>query len=365
MLCQVFPEQYQQQLDEKIVRLNALLPPQVAELPQTVFQSDKQHYRARAEFRVWHDEDETDYVMFDQETKEKVKIKECPMALESIAELMPKLMAEIVATPALRERLFQVDFLATLSGQMLVTLIYRRQIDGDDVWLQAAKALKTKLPITHIIGRARKQKITLDEDFVVEQLQVDGQSFTYQQIENSFTQPNAKMAQNMLSWARKMSQDAQGDLLELYCGNGNFSIALSEFYNRVLATEISKTSVYSAQYNIAANKVENLTVVKMAAEEISQAMAGTREFFRMKDVDLSEYDFQTIFVDPPRSGLDDLTRKMVTEFDRIIYISCNPETLAYDLQSITQTHEIVETALFDQFPYSHHIESGVMLKRIK
>ena len=75
MLCQVFPEQYQQQLDEKIVRLNALLPPQVAELPQTVFQSDKQHYRARAEFRVWHDEDETDYVMFDQETKEKVKIK--------------------------------------------------------------------------------------------------------------------------------------------------------------------------------------------------------------------------------------------------------------------------------------------------
>ena len=231
MLCQVFPEQYQQQLDEKIVRLNALLPPQVAELPQTVFQSDKQHYRARAEFRVWHDEDETDYVMFDQETKEKVKIKECPMALESIAELMPKLMAEIVATPALRERLFQVDFLATLSGQMLVTLIYRRQIDGDDVWLQAAKALKTKLPITHIIGRARKQKITLDEDFVVEQLQVDGQSFTYQQIENSFTQPNAKMAQNMLSWARKMSQDAQGDLLELYCGNGNFSIALSEFHH--------------------------------------------------------------------------------------------------------------------------------------
>ena len=117
MLCQVFPEQYQQQLDEKVVRLHSLLPPQVAELPQTVFQSDKQHYRARAEFRVWHDEDETDYVMFDQETKEKVKIKECPMAFESIAELMPKLMAEIVATPALRERLFQVDFLATLSGR--------------------------------------------------------------------------------------------------------------------------------------------------------------------------------------------------------------------------------------------------------
>lgn len=365
MLCQVFPELYSQQLQDKVTRLNALLPQVVSQCPQTVFESDPSHYRARAEFRVWHEEEQTDYIMFDQETKEKVKIKECPMALESIADLMPKLMAEIVATPALRERLFQVDFLATLSGQMLVTLIYRRQIEGDEAWLQAAKELKTKLPITHIIGRARKQKITLDEDFVIETLQVDGKPFTYQQIENSFTQPNAKMAQNMLSWARKMSQGAKGDLLELYCGNGNFSIALSEFYNRVLATEISKTSVYSAQYNIAANDVKNLTVVKMAAEEISQAMAGTREFFRMKDVDLGEYDFQTIFVDPPRSGLDDLTRKMVTEFERIIYISCNPETLAFDLESITKTHEIVETALFDQFPYSHHIESGVMLRKIK
>jgi len=363
MLCQVFPEQYQQQLADKVSRLNVLLPNEVAQLPQSVFESAPQHYRARAEFRVWHDDDETDYVMFDQQTKEKVKIKSCPMAIESIDELMPQLMAEIVKTPVLRKGLFQVDFLATLSGQMLVTLIYRKQIEGDEAWLAAANNLKQILPITHIIGRARKQKINLDEDFVVETLQVDGKPFIYQQIENSFTQPNAKMAQNMLHWARKMSQGAEGDLIELYCGNGHFSIALSEFYNQVLATEISKTSVYSAQYNIAANKVDNVTVVKMAAEEISQALDGQREFFRMKEIDLSAYDFQTIFVDPPRSGLDDLTRRMVTEFDRIIYISCNPETLARDLESITLTHDIVETALFDQFPYSHHIESGVLLRR--
>ncbi len=363
MLCQVFPEQYDQQLADKVKNLNALLPETAQAKPQSVFASRPEHYRARAEFRVWHDEDETDYVMFNQETKEKVKIKQCPMALESIADLMPKLMAEIVKTPVLRKGLFQVDFLATLSGQMLVTLIYRKLIDGDADWLQAAQVLKQNLPITHIIGRARKQKITLDQDFVVEELQVDGKKFIYQQIENSFTQPNAAMAQNMLHWARKMSQDASGDLIELYCGNGHFSIALAECYDRVLATEISKTSVASAQYNIAANQVDNVTVVKMAAEEISQALAGQREFFRMKEVELGDYDFQTIFVDPPRSGLDDLTRRMVTEFDRIIYISCNPETLAHDLQSITQTHDIVETALFDQFPYTHHIESGVFLKR--
>ena len=359
MLCQVFPENYAQQLQEKITRLTQLMP----SLPNfEAFESPKSHFRARAEFRIWHEDDDTFYIMFDQETKQKVRIDECPMAIEAIADLMQPLMSEIKSTPVLRNKLFQIDFLATLSGQMLVTLIYRRPVEGDSEWLSAANSLKEKLPITHIIGRARKQKIVLDQDFVTETLEVDGKPFQYQQIENSFTQPNPYMAQSMLHWARKQTKNCGGDLIELYCGNGNFSIALAENFNRVLATEISKTSVASAQVNIADNEIDNLVVVKLAAEEVTEALNG-REFFRLRDVDLSSYNFSTIFVDPPRSGLDDLTRKMVTEYDNILYISCNPETLARDLEVIENTHELVSTALFDQFPYSHHIESGVFLKR--
>lgn len=359
MLCQVFPENYAAQLDEKVARLQQLLP----HLPNfEVFESPKAHYRARAEFRVWHDNDDVYYIMFDQETKKPVRIDRCPMALQSIADLMPKLIGAIKANPVLKERLFEVDFLATLSGEMLVTLIYRRPVEGDDQWLQAANELRQVLPITNIIGRARKQKILLDEEFVTETLEVDGKRFSYQQIENSFTQPNPYVAQSMLHWARKHSANSSGDLIELYCGNGNFSIALAENFNRVLATEISKTSVASAQHNIAMNQIENLQIIKMAAEDVSEALAG-REYNRLKEVDLGSYDFSTIFVDPPRSGLDDLTRKMVTDYDTILYISCNPETLARDVAAIATTHEMVASALFDQFPYSHHIESGVVLKR--
>lgn len=363
MLCQVFPEQYASQLAGKVSRLQAL----ISETPNLqVFESSASHYRARAEFRIWHEGDETDYIMFNSETHERVKIKSCPMAIESIDDLMPKLMAEIVKCPDLRFKLFQIDFLATLSGEMLVTLIYRRPIEGDQAWFEAANQLKQVLPITHLIGRARKQKITLNQDYVIERLEVDNRTFIYQQVENSFTQPNAEVAKKMLGWARQMCDkyiEPSADLIELYCGNGHFSIALADKFRQVLATEISKTSVASAQFNIAENSVQNLKIIKMAAEEISQALQGAREFTRLKEVDLDSYDFKAILVDPPRSGLDDLTRKMVTEFDNILYISCNPETLAFDLTSITQTHEIVETALFDQFPYTHHIESGVFLKR--
>jgi tRNA (uracil-5-)-methyltransferase len=362
MLCQTHPETYPQQLAEKEVRLTQLL----GDLPNfQSFASPPEHYRQRAEFRMWRDGQAVDYIMFDPKSKQKVVIEQCPMADKKIAELMPKLKASIEAEPILKEKIFQIDFLATLSGQMLVTLIYKKPIAEDEAWLEVANRLRQTLPIDHLIGRARKQKVVLDQDFVVEQLQVDGKTFSYQQIENSFTQPNAVMAQNMLHWARKVTQNVGGDLIELYCGNGHFSIALAENFNRVLATEISKTSVKSAQYNLHANQVENVTIIKMAAEEVSQALQGTRQFKRLaqQGIDLKGYDFSTIFVDPPRAGLDNLTRTMAAQYPHIVYVSCNPETLARDLEMLKQTHDVVETALFDQFPYTHHIESGVFLKR--
>ncbi len=96
----------------------------------------------------------------------------------------------------------------------------------------------------------------------------------YRQVENSFTQPNAAMNIEMLEWALDVTKGATGDLLELYCGNGNFSLALARNFDRVLATEIAKPSVAAAQYNIAANHIDNVQIIRMAAEEFTQAMNG-------------------------------------------------------------------------------------------
>ncbi len=189
----------------------------------------------------------------------------------------------------------------------------------------------------------------------------------YQQIENSFTQPNGPVAQKMLDWAIDCTRDSEGDLLELYCGNGNFSLALAKNFRRVLATELAKPSVQSAQYNIAANNIDNVQIIRMSAEEFTQAINGEREFRRLQDqgVTLSDYQCNTIFVDPPRAGMDDETCKMVQGYDRILYISCNPKTLVENLQRLSQTHRISRCALFDQFPFTHHTEAGVWLERIK
>ena len=120
---------------------------------------------------------------------------------------------------------------------MLVTLIYHRKLDAD--WEAAAKALADRLNIK-IMGRSRGQKVIIGDDYVVEQLQVHGRTFKYKQIESSFTQPNAIVCQKMLTWACHTIQGKNKDLLELYCGNGNFTLPLSLHFNRVLATELAK-----------------------------------------------------------------------------------------------------------------------------
>lgn len=75
----------------------------------------------------------------------------------------------------------------------------------------------------HLIGRATKTKIMLDRDYIDERLPVAGKEMVYRQVENSFTQPNAAMNVQMLEWALKATEGSKGDLLELYCGNGNFA----------------------------------------------------------------------------------------------------------------------------------------------
>jgi tRNA (uracil-5-)-methyltransferase len=354
---------YQQQLTDKQFEMTELFSKFNGPVFET-FSSEPVNYRQRAEFRVWHDGDDLYFIMFNSETKQKFKVTDFPVASKLINKAMIALIDYIRNNQLLRERLFQVDFLSTLSGELLVSMLYHKQLSDD--WIIQAKQLKdslSSLAPVDIIGRARKQKVILDKDFVTEKLTVANKTYVYQQVENSFTQPNAKVNEKMLLWAQEVTAGEGGDLIELYCGNGNFSIALAENFNRVLGTEISKTSVNSAQVNIVDNNIDNIHIVRMSSEDFSQAMNGERTFRRLTDFDLTAYNYDTVLVDPPRAGLDTESTELVSRFNKIIYISCNPHTLKENLEQLTKTHVIEKFALFDQFPYTHHIETGVVLSK--
>ena len=356
------PERYQELLNEKVATVLSDLKALDAPEPQ-IFPSPTDSFRMRAEFRAWHDGEDLNFVMFERERpREPIKIATFPFGSPGIQAVLEPLKALLQGNATLRTKLFQVEFLSTLSGECLVTLIYHRKLD--DAWVQEANQVEQALNIK-VIGRSRGQKLVVSDDWVTETLKVDGRSFTYKQPEQAFIQPNAKVNQDMLGWACAQAHNTNQDLLELYCGIGNFTIPLSTHYRRVLATEVSKVATKAAQDNLVANAIDNVTFARLAAEEVTQALNGEREYRRLQSLEppLTDYDLATVFVDPPRAGLDEGTTRLCQKFNQILYISCNPLTLIDNIKVLSETHRIEALAFFDQFPYTHHLECGVSLMR--
>ncbi len=355
--CVVYQDGYAGQLKQKL-ELNKERFLNFFDGDISVYKSPDIHYRSRSEFKIWHDGETIHYAMNNiDKNKGVIFIAECPQVNSYINQLMPKLL-KLIKEKGIDFKLFGVDFLCAQSGEMVVSLLYHRKLDN--LWLRLAKEIAEMLSI-YIIGRARKQKIVVGQDFVTESLFVDKREYKFNYIENSFTQPNTKVNEQMISWTLSQLNGIKDDLLELYCGAGNFTIPLATKFTKVLATEISKSSINAAKKNMQLNNVKNIEFVRMSVEEFTDALDGVREFRRMKDVDMDSYSFSTIFVDPPRSGMDRATCLFSTRFDDILYISCNPESLLRDLEIICDTHKVVSMALFDQFPYTHHVEMGVKL----
>ncbi len=364
--CGLYALSYEEQLKRKQQRVSELLSPFYQEALE-VFDSPSDHYRARSEFRIWHEGDRCDYAMGKMPVagvreKGAINIHECPKVIGPIEKRMWKLLDKINASQnVLKQRLFAVEFLATTTDECLITMLYHRKLD--DVWSVEAKLLEEELNCK-IMGRSRKQKVILSDEFVTEKLEIDGKTFTYVQYESGFTQPNPTVNVKMIEWAIKQAKKVgHGDFLESYCGLGNFTLPLSHYFDKVLATEISKRSIHAALENCALNNINNITFARLASEEMTEALNGVREFSRLKEIDLKSYDFSTVLVDPPRAGLDEGTIELISNIENIIYISCNPETLARDLETLSETHKVMESAMYDQFPHTEHVESGVFLQK--
>jgi len=357
--CGLYALDYAVQLEQKKQKVAKLLAPFYQGEPE-VFDSPDSHYRARAEFRIWHEGERCDFAMGNMERNGAVTIKECPKVIVPIEKRMWKLLEMINASQEiLKRKLFAVEFLATTTDECLITMLYHRKLD--EAWEVEARKLEELLD-AKVMGRSRKQKVVFSDEFVTEKLDIDGRTYTYVEYESGFTQPNPAVNVKMIEWAiAQAKKTGGGDFLEAYCGLGNFTLPLSCYFDKVLATEISKRSIHAALENCALNGIENITFARLASEEMTEALKGVREFSRLKGVDLDSYNFTTVLVDPPRAGLDEGTTQLISGMEHIIYISCNPETLARDLETLTRTHKVSEAAMFDQFPHTDHVESGVFL----
>ena len=163
----------------------------------------------------------------------------------------------------------------------------------------------------------------------------------------------------MISFIASNLKDSK-DLLELYCGCGGFTLPLASKFNKVFATENNRHAVKLLFESIELNDITNIETARLSDNETALALNNKRVFRRLKNIDLTSYNFSHILVDPPRAGLSSETINLSNQFKNMVYISCNPETFFRDLEIIKR--EIQSIGLFDQFSNTEHLEAVAILK---
>ncbi|MDR2151603.1 MAG: tRNA (uridine(54)-C5)-methyltransferase TrmA [Helicobacteraceae bacterium] len=333
---------------------DGFLPPKIE-----VFASKKSHFRNRGEFRVWHEADGGIALSMHNKKGGAIGVGRCAAMNERFSENMQAYADFISDYPALFERLFELDFLSSSDGEeMIITLIYHKAID--ERWNAAAKLFSDRFGVG-VIGRSKGKKLVIGRDYIREKITIDNRLLIYKQLEGAFSQPNGYINRAMIGFIDRITP-SENDGFELYCGNGNFTLALSQKLNSAIAIEVNRNLLEAAKENAKENQRENIVFARMSAEEFAQAINETRSFKRLKEIDLNSFNFRLALVDPPRSGLDSASLGLIADMERIIYISCNPQTLRRDLETLTKTRRVVSAALFDQFPYTPHIESCIILE---
>ena len=323
------------------------------------FASQRAGYRTRAEFGIWREGEELSYTMHGAKAK-RVFIDECPKVAAPIANLMPRLLGALAKNQILKEKLFGAEFISCASG-ILATLLYHKRLgEAEQREIENLAREFAGYRVT-IAARAKGQKLLSGELNLQDRLNIGDKIYKFTFGDGAFIQPNTAVNEKMIAWAKGCVERGT-DLLELYCGHGNFTVAMAEKFKRVLATEISKSSIANALKNCELNGVNNIKFLRMSAEELISAFGREREFNRLRELDIFSYDFSHVLVDPPRAGLDASVINFIKNYENIVYISCSPQSLKRDMAQLDATHEVVKFAVFDQFANTAHIECGVLLR---
>ena len=286
----------------------------------------------------------------------KVFLDHYDLPVSAIQNIMKPLLSQININPLINKKLFQINFRA-VNQVILVTLIYHKPLN--QCWLEAAKMIENKLPI-NVIGRSKKQLLASNLTELEDYIDINPSYYLYQN-DKTFYQPNAFLMPKMVQLVISLIKNPR-DLLELYCGSGTFTIPLSYTFNNIFATENNRDSISYLKKSISKNDIENIYYARLSDIELMDALKG-RIFRRLEDVDLENFDFSHILVDPPRSGLSNNITEILNKFDNIIYISCNPDTFQRDLDNL-KDYKIEKLEVFDQFSNTPHIELiALLIKR--
>lgn len=331
--CDLLHMPYEKQLEWKEAKVKEIMHKFIGsdvDFPiQSIVGSEPFLYRNKATFQV-----DSNIGYFKKKSNQIVPIQYCHLVDSKINELLTVLS---------NIKLDGCDKVMIRSSRNLDQIMVAFYTNTDLNRHEIIDALKEYVSSIYIINKKEECIYGLPK------IQEKIGNFTFYISPDSFFQVNSNQAKKLYDIVLQYAQLSHFDsLLDLYCGTGTIGLYLSPYCKEVLGVEINKEAVLDAKENQKLNQVFN-------AEFICSDVA--------KIVDKIEKKYSVIVVDPPRSGLDPKTISYLKKWKskRIVYVSCDPVTLARDLNQLKEVYDIKELTPVDMFPQTNHVESVCLL----
>lgn len=260
-------------------------------------------------------------------TNSIVRIEKCLLADEKINNII-SLLNEMASEESIDEALIRVS---NDSDEVMVSL--EGNIHNFDI-------LRNRVDVLEINGE------TIFGDGLI--ISTIGKK-KYYVSSKSFFQVNKKLTEKLYDEVLEIVEKVKPkSVLDLYCGTGTIGIYVSDHVDKIIGVDYSSSGIEDAKKNAVLNNVGNAEFICDKVENVID---------RFDDIDM-------VVVDPPRAGLDSKTienMKRIKAKD-MVYISCDPVTLARDLRELSDIYEIVEVKPYNMFPRTYHVENVVYLR---
>lgn len=276
-----------------------------------------------------------------------VSIDQCPIIAHALNSLLAQLRSIITGT-IFAKYISQIDLAVDDRSKCSAVIHY----SGRDIDPLADLLRAERLSADLFIQTGSSQQLLNIQGDGELQISVDHPSIGLRYVVGGFAQINLEQNRSLVKMVLTLADLTGGErILDLYCGMGNFSLPLSRRCRQVVGIEESFASIKMARVNGSLNEIAN-------AEFYSQAAEGAlSRFIQQETIDL-------LLLDPPRSGAIETMRELLKASVRsVIYISCDPQTLARDLKLLVDGgYELISSQPVDMFPQTHHCESVTLLR---
>ncbi|TVP89957.1 MAG: 23S rRNA (uracil(1939)-C(5))-methyltransferase RlmD [Pseudomonadaceae bacterium] len=278
-------------------------------------------------------------------SNELVAVRECAVLAPVLQPLVTGLSALLNQLQG-RAQLGHVDLLANADGPVML-LRHLRPLVASDQQLLAAFAAEHGAECWVQEGGVETAAPLTSGASALLSYRLDDQALQLRYAPGDFTQVNAEINQAMVNQAMAWLQPQPGErILDLYCGLGNFSLPLARAGAEVTGVEGSAAMVTRAAANAAEN---NLAAVHFLAADLSKPISA----------DWLQQPWSAALLDPPRDGAEQVVKALARQqVPRILYVSCNPATLARDAGLLASAgYQLQRAGIMDMFPQTAHIES--------